>query len=143
MNRRQRRKSAFTLIELVVVMLILAILAAMIVPRIIGRSEDAKVARAVSDLATVRTMLDNFRIDVGRYPSTEEGLEALRSAPSDANGWRGPYSQKPIGVDPWGNAYIYEWPGSDGDDSYILLSYGADGSAGGEGNNEDIIEAGE
>lgn len=143
MNRRQRSKSAFTLIELVVVMLILAILAAMIVPRIIGRSEDAKVARAVSDLSTVRSMLDNFRIDVGRYPSSEEGLDALRSAPADANGWRGPYSQKPIGVDPWGNAYIYEWPGNDGDDSYILMSYGADGSPGGEGNNEDIIEAGE
>lgn len=143
MNRRQRRKSAFTLIELVVVMLILAILAAMIVPRIIGRSEDAKVARAVSDLSTVRSMLDNFRIDVGRYPSTEEGLEALRSAPADASGWRGPYSQKPIGVDPWGNEYIYEWPGNDGDDSYILLSFGADGQEGGEGNNEDIIEAGE
>jgi general secretion pathway protein G len=143
MNRRQRRKSAFTLIELVVVMLILAILAAMIVPRIIGRSEDAKVARAVSDLATVRSMLDNFRIDVGRYPSTEEGLEALRSAPADASGWRGPYSQKPIGVDPWGKEYIYEWPGNDGDDSYFLLSYGADGVEGGEGNNEDIIEAGE
>lgn len=143
MNRRQRRKSAFTLIELVVVMLILAILAAMIVPRIIGRSEDAKVARAVSDLSTVRSMLDNFRIDVGRYPSTEEGLEALRSAPADASGWRGPYSQKPIGVDPWGNDYIYEWPGNDGDDSYILLSFGADGQEGGEGNNEDIIEAGE
>lgn len=143
MNRRQRRKSAFTLIELVVVMLILAILAAMIVPRIIGRSEDAKVARAVSDLSTVRSMLDNFRIDVGRYPSTEEGLEALRSAPADASGWRGPYSQKPIGVDPWGNEYVYEWPGNDGDDSYILLSFGADGQEGGEGNNEDIIEAGE
>lgn len=143
MNRRQRRKSAFTLIELVVVMLILAILAAMIVPRIIGRAEDAKVARAVSDLSTVRSMLDNFRIDVGRYPTSEEGLESLRSAPADAGGWRGPYSQKPIGVDPWGNPYIYEWPGNDGDDSYILLSYGADGSPGGEGNNEDIIEVGE
>lgn len=143
MNRRQRRKSAFTLIELVVVMLILAILAAMIVPRIIGRSEDAKVARAVSDLATVRSMLDNFRIDVGRYPSTEEGLDSLRTAPADASGWRGPYSQKPITTDPWGEPYVYEWPGADGDDSYVLLSYGADKSPGGEGNNEDIIEAGE
>ncbi len=143
MNRRNRRTSAFTLIELVVVMLILAILAAMIVPRIISRTEDAKVAKAVSDLATLRGMLDNFRIDVGRYPSTEEGLDALRTAPSDADGWRGPYSQKAITADPWNNVYIYEWPGNDGDDSYNLLSYGADGSAGGEGNNEDIVESGE
>lgn len=143
MNRRHRRSSAFTLIELVVVMLILAILAAMIVPRIISRTEDAKVARAVSDLASLRGMLDNFRIDVGRYPTSEEGLDSLRTAPSDADGWRGPYSQKPIPADPWNNAYIYEWPGSDGDDSYNLLSYGADGNAGGEGNNEDIVESGE
>lgn len=143
MNRRNRRTSAFTLIELVVVMLILAILAAMIVPRIIARTEDAKVAKAVSDLATLRGMLDNFRIDVGRYPSSEEGLDSLRTAPSDADGWRGPYSQKPITADPWNNPYIYEWPGSDGDDSYVLMSYGADGSPGGEGNNEDIIESGE
>ncbi len=143
MNRRTRRTSAFTLIELVVVMLILAILAAMIVPRIISRTEDAKVAKAVSDLATIRGMLDNFRIDVGRYPSTEEGLESLRSAPADADGWRGPYSQKALTADPWNNEYVYEWPGNDGDDSYVLLSYGADGSPGGEGNNEDIIESGE
>lgn len=136
------RSRAFTLIELLVVILILAILAAMIVPRIVSRTSDAKQAKAVADLANLSKMIETFRLDVDRYPSTEEGLEALRSQPDGANGWKGPYTQRPIPVDPWGNDYIYEFPGPDGDESYYLYSFGSDGQEGGEGDAADIIESG-
>lgn len=141
-RRNKRRNAAFTLIELLVVIMILAVLAAMIVPRIIQRAGQAKQAAAKSDLAALGRMLEGFRIDVGRYPSTEEGLEALHTQPSDAEGWKGPYTQKAIPMGPWNNGYYYEYPGVDGDDSYILLSYGSDGIEGGEGEAADIIESG-
>lgn len=133
-----RSRRGFTLIELVVVLLILAILAAMIVPRFISRTEDAKVAKAMSDIASLSSALDQFRIDTGRYPSTEEGLTALRSEPGDARGWKGPYIAKQVPPDPWGNEYLYEQPGADGEDSFFLISNGADGQPGGEGNDADI-----
>lgn len=139
----QRTRKAFTLIELLVVMLILAILAAMIVPRIVSRSADAKTAKAKGDLVNLRKMLDTYRLDVGYYPTSDEGLEALRTQPSDAQGWKGPYITKPMPDDPWQNPYIYEWPGPDGDESFVLLSLGSDGAVGGTGEAEDIIEAGE
>lgn len=138
-HRKSRIRRAFTLIELLVVILILAILAAMIVPRIISRTSDAKQAKAVSDIAALRSGLDNFRIDVGRYPSSEEGLEALRSDPGDADGWRGPYLTKPLPPDPWGMDYQYVYPGQDGDDTFDLFSFGADKVEGGEGENADIF----
>lgn len=120
-----KRTKAFTLIELMVVILIIAILAAMIVPRIITRSEDAKDAKAVSDLRTISKMLSTLRLDTGNYPTAEQGLEALRS--SDAPGWKGPYIENDLPLDPWGNEYIYEFPGPDGDDSFYLHSAGRDG----------------
>jgi general secretion pathway protein G len=134
--RKGRR--AFTLIELLVVILILAILAAMIVPRLFGRVDEAKRARALDDLASLNKLLQTFRMDVGRFPSTEEGLEALRTQPPDVAGWKGPYTTNPIPMDPWGFEYYYEFPGPDGEDSFVLATYGQDGSPGGEGNNEDI-----
>lgn len=139
------RKRGFTLVELLVVILIIAILAAMIVPRIVSRTAQAKQASARGDLVVLAKMLDTYRLDVGYYPSTDEGLEALRTRPNDANGWQGPYTEKPIPNDPWGRPYVYEWPGPDGDDSYVLLSYGSDGAPGGEigSEAEDIIERGE
>jgi general secretion pathway protein G len=139
----RRRSRAFTLIELLVVILILAVLAAMIVPRVVNRSSDAKRAAARSDLSALGRSIEQFRLDVGRYPTQEEGLEALRSAPADATGWRGPYLTKPIPVDPWGYDYVYEYPGVDGDDSYVLLSLGSDGADGGTGEAEDIVESGD
>ena len=89
MQLKRRIRKGFTLIELLVVILILAILAAMIVPRDMTRPDDAKRAKAASDLAALSSSLNQFRLDVGRFPTTEEGLESLRTAPSDANGWRG------------------------------------------------------
>ncbi|HSE46292.1 MAG TPA: type II secretion system major pseudopilin GspG [Gemmatimonadales bacterium] len=131
-------RRGFTLIELLVVILIIAILAALIVPRIVGRGDEAKVAAAKADISSLRGMLHQFKLDTGRYPSTEEGLQALRVAPSDVQGWKGPYADKDIPLDPWQHEYVYQYPGTEGDDSFLLISYGADGAEGGEGNNADI-----
>ena len=126
----------YTLIELLVVILILAILAAMIIPRIVGRAGDAKVSAAKGDLAALNGLLETYLLDVGRYPSTEEGLFALLEEPADSEGWRGPYTTRDFENDPWGIPYAYE---NDGD--YIFLaSFGKDGVQDGEGENADIIE---
>jgi len=142
MNGRNhsRGKRAFTLIELLVVILILAVLAALIVPRVIGRGGEAKTAAAKTDINSLSNMLQNFRLDCDRYPTTEEGLEALRVQPANVNGWKGPYSQKEIPADPWGNEYQYESPGSTGPDSFVIRSLGSDAQPGGEGEAQDIVE---
>jgi general secretion pathway protein G len=132
-------KRAFTLIELLVVILILAILAAMIIPRYFSRVDEAKRARALDDIASLSKLLQVFRMDTGRYPTSEEGLQALRTRPADVNNWGGPYSTNPIPSDPWGNEYIYEYPGSSGEDSFLLMSLGQDGAPGGDGANADIV----
>ena len=139
MNRlsQMRRQRGFTLIELLVVILILAILAALIVPRVVGRTADAKRAKAATDIATLSSLLQQYRVDNDKYPTTEQGLNALRVQPSDAPNWRGPYSSKNIPNDPWGNEYVYQSPGPDGQD-FFIISYGADGAPGGEGDNTDI-----
>lgn len=137
----RRRSSAFTLIELIVVLVIIAVLAAMIAPRIIGRTIEAKQVKAQSDMVNLSKALEQFRLDVGRYPSTEEGIFALRQQPADAEGWRGPYLTKDPSPDPWGREYVYEWPGSTGEESFALLTYGNDATSGGEGEAADIIES--
>ncbi|HEY0866226.1 MAG TPA: type II secretion system major pseudopilin GspG [Fimbriimonas sp.] len=139
--RGRRPIRAFTLIELMVVILILAILAALIVPRVVGRQDQAKVAKAQSDVAVLMDNLQAFRLDTDRYPTTEEGLQALRQPPADVRNWQGPYLQKAIPNDPWGNPYEYQYPGVTGD-MPTVLSYGADGVPGGDGYNEDITSDG-
>ena len=131
-------RKGFTLIELLVVMLILAVLAAMIVPRIMSRGDEAKVAAAKGDLVNIRKALNLFYIDMGSYPTADEGLDSLYLAPSDAPGWKGPYLEKPIESDPWNFPYVYSWPGPDGDSSFYLYSTGSDGQEGGTGLAEDI-----
>jgi general secretion pathway protein G len=134
MKRRIRR--GFTLIELVVVILILAILAALIVPRIVGRTSDAKRAKAASDISQLRGFIQQFRADCDHYP---DNLQDLRTRPSEgADGWRGPYSDKEIPTDPWG--YEYEYSVSNDGNDYTVKSYGADGAPGGDGDNADIGE---
>jgi general secretion pathway protein G len=129
------RRRGFTLIELLVVILILGILAALIVPKVIGQTDKAKIGAANADLATLSASLDNFRLDCGRYPSTDEGLQALLTPPSGLEGkWGGAYI-KEIPNDPWGHPYVYKSPGSiGGQDSYTVESFGASGQEGGPDN---------
>ena len=136
-----RGRSGFTLIELLVVMVILGVLAAFIIPRVVGRGEDARRAKAVSDREALGTALDSYAVDNGKYPTTDQGLEALRTRPTTPplpRAWNGPYLKKALSPDPWGNAYIYRSPGEHNPDSYDLSSLGADGRAGGTGNDADI-----
>ena len=140
-NRRTTRRRAFTLIEMLVVVLILAILAALIVPRVVNRTGDAKRAKAATDISTLASMLSNYKVDTDQYPTTEEGLNALRVAPSGVNNWRGPYITKELPTDPWGNEYVYESPGS-GDQDFVFSSYGADGAPGGDGDAQDLDSKG-
>ncbi len=137
MTKRIRNHHAFTLIELLVVILILAILAALVVPNLVNKTGDAKIAKAKSDIATLSSLLAQYRIENDKYPSTEQGLQALRVQPSDAPNWRGPYSQKELPPDPWGNEYVYQAPGPNGED-FIIVSYGADGAPGGMNDAQDI-----
>ena len=128
---------AFTLIEMMVVVLIIAILAALIVPNITGKAADAKIAAAKGNISELSSSLAQYKLDNDNYPTTEQGLNAMRVQPSDANNWKGPYISKDIPTDPWGNAYNYESPGPNGED-FVITSYGADGAPGGDGNNADI-----
>jgi general secretion pathway protein G len=129
-------QAGFTLIELLVVMVILGLLAALVVPNFIKQEEKSKVKAARVQIESFGTALDTFRLDVGRYPTSQEGLEALRSRPSGLERWDGPYLKKEIPRDPWGNAYIYRSPGER--EPYEVLSNGSDGVAGGSGDSTDI-----
>lgn len=133
-----KNRAGFTLIELMVVMIILGLLAALVVPRMFGKLGTAKTNAAYAQIELLGTALDSFRLDVGRYPTTSEGLEALVAAGSGSEDWNGPYLKKnEIPLDSWGNPYVYESPGSHGD--YDLSSLGADKSEGGEGENRDVV----
>ena len=136
----QRRKAGgFTLIEIMVVVVILGILAAVVVPRIMDRPDDARIAKARQDVRALQSALELYRLDNYQYPSTQQGLEALVREPSGdppARNWKqGGYINN-LPTDPWGNDYQYVQPGEHGD--YDVFSYGADGREGGEGVNADI-----
>ncbi len=136
MNRQRRTQHGFTLLELLVVLVVLGLLAGIVAPRYfsqLGRSE-AKVARA--QIEGLSKALDLYRLEIGRYPSSEQGLQALVSAPSDEARWSGPYLQKKVPDDPWGHAYLYRYPGENGE--YDLFSLGKDGQPGGDGENAEI-----
>jgi general secretion pathway protein G len=131
-----RRRRGFTLLELLVVMVIIGLLAGYVGPKLfaqIGKSE-VKVTRA--QIEALGKALDQYRIDVGRYPSSGEGLAALRARPAGSERWSGPYLAKAVPLDPWGQAYQYRAPGEHGD--YDLLSLGRDGRPGGSGEDADI-----
>ena len=126
----------FTLLELLVVMVIIGLLAGFVAPRYfaqVGKSQ-VKVARAQID--ALDKALDQFRLDLGRYPTTEEGLQALVNAPGNEPAWGGPYLKKAVPADPWGRPYVYQQPGSHSD--FDLLSYGKDGRPGGSGEDADV-----
>ena len=127
----------FTLMELLIVMVILGLLAALVGPRLFGKVGKAKIKAAKAQITLLETALDEFRLDVGRYPTTEEGLKALVEKPADAPGWDGPYLKKnKVPLDPWGHPYHYKCPGDHGD--YDLYSLGRDGEPGGQGEDADV-----
>lgn len=128
---RQTLKRAFTLIELLLVLVILAALAAVVVPKFTKRSEQARITASRTDIANLEVALDAFEIDTGRYPTTNEGLTALIREPSNAQVWRGPYIKRGIPNDPWGKTYIYRQPGQYNKYGYDLHSLGPDGQQGG------------
>lgn len=127
---KARSASGFTLIELLLVLMILGVLAAIVVPKFSGRTEQARRTAAVSQISTFGTALDSYEVDVGSYPQGKTGLNALLQQPREGTGWRGPYLQKEIPLDPWGNAYNYESPGKNNPSGYDLSSMGPDGRAG-------------
>lgn len=137
-KRRTRFHGGFTLIELMVVMVILGLLAALVVPKMFGKIGKAKQKTAFVQIELFGTALDSLSLDTGRYPTTSEGLQALITQPGEMEEWDGPYLKKmEIPLDPWGKPYHYEAPGSHGD--YDLFSFGADNAEGGEGKNQDIV----
>lgn len=126
----------FTLMELLLVLVILGLLAAIAGPTLYQRIKPAKEAAARAQIENFATALDGFLLDVGRYPTTQESLKALREKPQGVDQWNGPYLKKAVPNDPWGNAYVFRSPGRNG--GYEILSYGADGKEGGEGENADV-----
>lgn len=138
MNKRTRSRRGFTLIELLVVLVILALLAGIVLPKFLSRSEDAKVNAARTQIANFRTSLQMYALDNGQPPSTEQGLEALMIEPTSSpkpRNWKKYIDTLP--KDPWGNDYIYESPGPN-DEDFIIISLGKDGREGGSGNDADI-----
>jgi general secretion pathway protein G len=139
MDSRQRGRHGargFTLIELLVVVVIIGLLAGLVGPRLFGRVGKSKQAAAQAQIELFGAALDNFRLDVGKYPATEAGLKALQDNPGVDN-WDGPYLKKEVPTDPWGHAYVYRSPGEHGE--YDVISYGADGAPGGEGEDADVV----
>ena len=133
--RTRRGQGGFTLVELLVVMVILGLLAALVVPAYLGRERKARSQAAKTQIELFGTALDTFRLDVGRYPSSQEGLAVLQEG-RGIPGWDGPYLKKGVPADPWGRPYFYVSPGEHGD--YDLYSYGADGAPGGDGDARDV-----
>jgi general secretion pathway protein G len=136
----RRRVRGFTLVEILVVVIIIGLLAAVIVPQVIGRVGEARVVKARSDIQAISTALTMYRLDNFKYPSTEQGLRSLIQQPADPSmtNWRkGGYIQQGSLKDPWGNDYQYVFPGTHGGD-YDLYSLGADGQPGGQGEDADV-----
>lgn len=136
-NKDLRREAGFTLLELLVVIVIIGLLAAYVGPKYFSQLGKSEVTVARAQIESLEKALDTYRLDVGHYPSTEEGLVALTVAPPSATGkWNGPYLMKGVPPDPWGHPYQYHSPAATGD--YEIVSTGKDGQPGGTGENADI-----
>ena len=141
-SRRQsfprRARRGFTLVELLLVLVILATLAALVLPKFTGRTEQARLTAAQTQISTFGTALDAYEVDTGSYPNSQQGLNALINAPGDISGWRGPYLKSDIPMDPWGHPYAYTYPGSVNASGYDIRSAGPDGQM---GTSDDIANA--
>jgi len=138
-KRKARRQAGVTLIEMLVVVTIIALFAALVGPRMLQKSDTARVVAARAQINSFMTALGAYKLDTGLYPPTEVGLEALRRQPEGVNQWQGPYLPQEIPDDPWGNAYFYQFPSQNGGMEPEIISYGADGQPGGEDIFADIV----
>jgi general secretion pathway protein G len=132
----KRAQRGFTLLELLVVLVIIGMLAAIVGPRYFAQLGKSQVTVARAQIDVLTKAVDNFRLDTGRFPTAEEGLQALVVKPASVDKWGGPYLKKDVPLDPWGHPYVYQIPGTKGD--YAVISYGRDGQPGGTGEDEDI-----
>lgn len=140
--RRTKPRRGFTLLELIVVIIVLGLLAGIVAPQIIGRLSEAKGTTAKTQMELLGVALDNYRLDNGSYPTTEQGLLALREKPTRQPAppnWRGPYLRKDVPADPWGAAYLYKSPGQRNHSGYDLMTFGRDGKAGGVDEEADLV----
>lgn len=138
---RPAGRPGLTLIEIMVVVIVLGLLAGLVAPQILGRLTEARTETARTQLELIRVALDSYFLDNGRYPTTAQGLQALRTAPTSGPApasWRGPYLRGDVPEDPWGRPYIYRSPGETNPGSFDLLTLGADGQPGGEGEDADL-----
>ena len=148
-KHKMKHQSGFTLIEILVVIVVIAILATLVAPNVFQHVGAAKDATARSQIEMLGAALDAYRLDNGRYPTTDQGLAVLWQEDSRAGGladgrtgtsnWRGPYLRKPVPLDPWQHPYSYKAPGPESGTGYDLVSYAADGQPGGDGENSDIV----
>jgi general secretion pathway protein G len=141
MNQRRRRnrgQAGVTLIEMLVVVVIIGLFVALVAPNLWRNVDKANVTKARAQIDSLMTALGTYKLDTGLFPTTEQGLQALRTKPADAALWNGPYMDKDIPKDPWGHDYIYKFPGDHGDGPDII-SLGQDGQPGGEGFAADIV----
>jgi len=137
-NRKRAGQAGVTLIEMLVVVTIIALFAAIVAPRMLKKSDAARQTAARAQINSFMTALGAYKLDTGIFPTTEAGLRALREKPQGVNNWQGPYLPQEIPIDPWGHPYIYKFPGEHGDEPDVI-SYGADGQAGGDSINTDIV----
>ena len=138
MHTRRRSRAGITLIEMLVVVTIIALFAALVGPRLFGNVDKAKRTQVRAQINSFMTALGSYKLDTGDFPRTEAGLNALRVKPENVNQWAGPYLPQDVPTDPWDHPYLYKFPGDHGDEPDIV-STGADGQPGGEGNNADIV----
>ncbi len=137
-TKRNLAQAGVTLIEMLVVVTIIALFAAVVGPKLLGRADEAKKVAARQQIQQFGQALGMYKLDTGQFPSTEQGLGALRLRPASVNQWNGPYLQTDLPTDPWGFQFVYKFPGDHGDEP-DMISYGADGQPGGTGNNDDIV----
>jgi len=139
-NRNHRRLRGFTLLEMLVVLVIIGLLASLVGPRLFTKVDASKVQTAQTQVKMLKGALETLRLDIGRFPTEAEGLNALTAAPADEKvrtRWRGPYLDEAVPMDPWGHPYQYSLPGANGQ-PFALYSLGADGKRGGEGYDADV-----
>jgi general secretion pathway protein G len=137
-TKRRKSERGVTLIEMLVVIMIIGMIASLVAVNVIRQGESAKRTAARAQISTFMNALGIYKLDTGAYPSTTQGLQALREKVGDLPNWAGPYLGKEVPADPWGRPYEYKYPGDHGEDPDVI-SLGADGQPGGEGNNADVV----